>query len=82
MARLYEDDTHERYFHIYYNPSKQAAERELLEQMIEKIKSSWTSGSEILQPYPMPGRTTSRYDMINKDISSPIRSARRPYSGN
>ena len=38
MARLYEDDTHERYFHIYYNPSKQAAERELLEQMIEKIK--------------------------------------------
>lgn len=38
MARLHEDDTHERYFHIYYNPSKQAAERELLEQMIEKIK--------------------------------------------
>ena len=38
MARLYEDDTHDRYFHIYYNPSKQAAERELLEQMIEKIK--------------------------------------------
>ena len=38
MARLYEDDAHERYFHIYYNSSKQAAERELLEQMIEKIK--------------------------------------------
>lgn len=37
-ARLYEDDTHDRYFHIYYNPSKQAAEREQLEQTIEKIK--------------------------------------------
>ena len=38
MAKLYEDDAHDRYFHIYYNPSKQAAERELLEQTIEKIK--------------------------------------------
>ena len=37
-ARLYEDDTAERYFHIYYNPSKQAAERERLEQRIEKLK--------------------------------------------
>lgn len=37
-ARLYEDDTAERYFHIYYNPSKQAAERERLEQRIEKLR--------------------------------------------
>lgn len=36
-SRLYEDDTRERYFHIYYNPSKQAAERELLEQQIERF---------------------------------------------
>jgi len=36
-AKLYEDDTEERYFHIYYNPSKQAAEREHLEQRIEKL---------------------------------------------
>ena len=37
-AKLYEDDTEERYFHIYYNPSKQAAEREHLEQRIEKLR--------------------------------------------
>ena len=37
-SRLYEDDKHDRYFHIYYNPSKQAAEREQLEQTVEKIK--------------------------------------------
>lgn len=37
-AKLYEDDTKERYFHIYFNPSKQAAERELLEQRVEKLK--------------------------------------------
>ena len=35
-ARLYEDDTTDRWFHIYYNPSKQAAEREQLEQKIER----------------------------------------------
>lgn len=38
MARLYEDDTKDRYFHLYYNSSKQAAEREKLEQDIDKIK--------------------------------------------
>ena len=37
-ARLYEDDTDDRYFHIYYNPSKQAAEREQLEQRIDKFR--------------------------------------------
>ena len=37
-AKLYEDDTENRYFHIYYNPSKQAAERERLEQRIEKFR--------------------------------------------
>ena len=37
-AKLYEDDMEERYFHIYYNPSKQAAEREQLEQRIEKLR--------------------------------------------
>lgn len=36
--RLYEDDTRDRYFHIYYNPSKQAAEREQLEQKLEKFR--------------------------------------------
>ncbi len=37
-ARLYEDDTCDRYFHIYFNPAKQAAEREKLEQKIDKYK--------------------------------------------
>ena len=37
-AKLYEDDTKNRFFHIYYNPSRQAAEREQLEQRIEKFR--------------------------------------------
>lgn len=37
-GRLYEDDTKDRYFHIYYNPFKQVAEREHLEQRIEKLR--------------------------------------------
>ena len=37
-ARLYEDDTSERWLHIYFNPSRQAAERELLVQRIEKLR--------------------------------------------
>lgn len=37
-AKLYEDDTADRYFHIYFNPSKQAAEREQLEQLLDKCK--------------------------------------------
>lgn len=37
-AKLYEDDTADRYFHIYFNPSKQAAEREQLEQLLDKYK--------------------------------------------
>lgn len=37
LARLYEDDNALRYFHLYFNPSKQAAEREQLEKLIEKL---------------------------------------------
>lgn len=36
-AKLYEDDTVNRYFHLYFNPSKQAAEREQLEQLVERL---------------------------------------------
>ena len=35
---LYEDDTRNRYFHIYFNPSREAAEREQLEQQLDKMK--------------------------------------------
>ena len=38
FSKLYEDDNCERQFHIYYNPSKQAAEREQFEQQLDKIK--------------------------------------------
>lgn len=37
-CRLFEDDTKDRYLHIYFNPYKQAAEREHLEQRIDKLK--------------------------------------------
>ena len=37
-SKLYEDDKTDRYFHIYYNPSKQAAEREQLEQRIDRFR--------------------------------------------
>lgn len=39
FSKLYEDDICERPFHIYYNPSKQAAEREQFEQQLDKIKT-------------------------------------------
>lgn len=39
MSKLYEDDEKERYIHIYYNPSKEAAEREELEQQIDQMKT-------------------------------------------
>ena len=37
-SKLYEDDEKDRYFHIFYNPSKQAGEREHLEQKIETLR--------------------------------------------
>ena len=40
-GRLYEDDIKDRYFHIYYNPAKQAAQREKLEQRIDKYKQAF-----------------------------------------
>ena len=39
LSKLYEDDIKDRYFHIYYDPSKQASEREHFEQRIEKYRS-------------------------------------------
>jgi hypothetical protein len=37
-SKLYEDDSEERFFHIYFNPSRQAAEREQLEVKLDKFK--------------------------------------------
>ncbi|MCI6535375.1 MAG: transposase [Phocaeicola vulgatus] len=39
QSKLYEDDEKDRYFHIYYNPAKQAAEREKLEQKLDRLKA-------------------------------------------
>jgi transposase len=36
--RLYTDDTKDRYFHIYYNAGRQAAEREQLERKIDNYQ--------------------------------------------
>ena len=38
-SRLYEDDTKDRYFHIYYDPGRMSGQRELLEQQIEKYRT-------------------------------------------
>ena len=38
-ARLYEDDTTERYFHLFYNSSRQAAERQQLEQLLSRFET-------------------------------------------
>lgn len=37
-AKLYPEDKKDQHFHIYYNPSKQAAEREQLEIKIDRYK--------------------------------------------
>jgi transposase len=37
-AKLYEDDKRDRFFHIFFNTSRQASEREQLETQIEKYR--------------------------------------------
>ncbi len=37
-AKLYEDDTAERFFHIYYGTSRQSAERERLERTLDRMR--------------------------------------------
>ena len=39
QARLYEDDDRDRWFHMYFNPYRQAAEREQLETKIDHLKA-------------------------------------------
>lgn len=38
QAKLFDSDKKDRFIHIFFNPSKQAAEREQLEQKIEKYR--------------------------------------------
>lgn len=37
QAKMYEEDEKERYFHIYYNPSRMAAEREKVEIKVKRL---------------------------------------------
>ena len=43
-ARLYEDDTEDRFIHIYFNVAKQAAERIQFEQTLDKMKLKLEKG--------------------------------------
>lgn len=82
-ARLYEDDTKDRYFHIYFNPSKHAAEREHFEQTLDRIKiylekhiGDVITSSKVCQEYfvlkfDKSGRLasyTERKDVIRREL--------------
>lgn len=77
MARLYEDDTHDGYFYIYYNPSKQAAERERLELTGERMKIRLDKhiGEITILPKICQDYFLIRYD--KKGVSSPMKSVRK-----
>ena len=62
--RLYEDDKKERYFHIYYNPAKQAAEREQLEQKVEKFQQFLESRRNTADKF---GKTYQHYFHLHYD---------------
>jgi len=67
-SRLYEDDTRERYFHIYFNPAKQAAQREKLEQKIDKYKQAFESRLNQVAYFGKPCEEyfTVRYDKTHR----------------
>lgn len=60
-SRLYEDDTAKRCFHLFFNPSRQAAERELLELQVERMNDFLSKhiGKEI----PTGGRISEYFDI-------------------
>ena len=64
FGRLYEDDVRDRYFHIYFNPSRQAGEREKLEQMLDKYKLMFKKheGMEACFGKPCEEFFTMKYD--------------------
>ena len=46
-ARLYEDDTQDRYFHLYFNPSKHARKGNAWSLRWTDLRYIWTSTSEM-----------------------------------
>ena len=62
--RLYEDDKKERYFYIYYNPAKQAAEREQFEQKVEKFQQFLESRRNTADKF---GKTHQHYFHLHYD---------------
>ena len=71
FSKLYEDDNCERQFHIYYNPSKQAAEREQFEQQLDKIKMYLDKhiGENITVPNTYKKYFTLRYNKKDELLS-------------
>ena len=51
-SKLYEDDEKERYIHIYFNVSKQAAERVQFEQALDRMKLKMDKGLDRQLPGP------------------------------
>lgn len=72
-ARLYEDDTTDRWLHIYYNPSKQSAEREQLEQKIERYRQFLDTLSGRTQSSEKRIRTIFTCITTSTDVSSELR---------
>lgn len=71
-GRLYEDDTKDRYFHIYYSPSRQASEREQLEQRIEKLRQFLDRHIGKCEKF---GRTYQEYFRLHYDRKGLFRGA-------
>ncbi len=62
--KLYVDDEHDRWFHIYHNPRKQAAEREHLEIKIDRQKEFFT---KLVGQKVVFGKTVNHYFEIYYD---------------
>ena len=63
-ARLYEDDEKERFFHIFFNPSRQSAERERLELQIEKYRQFLDKQIGTVNTF---GKTYQKYFKLHYD---------------
>jgi transposase len=63
-ARLYEDDEKGRFFHIFFNPSRQAAERERLELQIEKYRQFLDKQIGTVNSF---GKTYQKYFKLHYD---------------
>lgn len=61
-AKLYEDNKKDRFFHIFFNPSRQASEREQLETQIEKYRQFLEKQIGTANTF---GKTYQRYFLLH-----------------